>query len=87
MALHSLSAVNDDNTLIKSFTVARDGFSLNCSVACEATERTKLERVCRYMARPPIAEERLLSRRLFDKSPPHGLRIVSTMKGVGRCDM
>ena len=35
MTLQSLSAVNDD-TFIKRFTAARDGFSLNCAVACEA---------------------------------------------------
>ena len=29
------------------------------TVGCEPRERGKLERVCRYMARPPIAEERL----------------------------
>ena len=44
---------------VKPFTAARDGFSLNCAVACEAHERAKLERVCRDMARPPIAEQRL----------------------------
>jgi len=43
----------------KPFTAARDGFSINAAVGCEARERGKLERVCRYMARPPIAEERL----------------------------
>ena len=37
----------------------RDGFSLNASVACKAEERKKLERLCRYVARPPLALERL----------------------------
>ena len=37
----------------------RDGFSINAAVGCEVPEGGKLERVCRYMARPPIAEERL----------------------------
>ena len=49
----------DDTTSSKPFTAARDGFSINAAVGCEAHERGKLERVCRYMARPPIAEERL----------------------------
>ena len=31
----------------------------NCAVACEVNERAKLERVCRYMARGPISQERL----------------------------
>ena len=43
----------------KPFAAARDGSSLNWALACEAQERAKLERVCRYMARGPIAEQRL----------------------------
>jgi len=49
----------DEATSSKPFTAARDGFSINAAVGCEARERSKLERLCRYMARPPIAEERL----------------------------
>ncbi|TDJ16646.1 MAG: hypothetical protein E2O65_09650 [Gammaproteobacteria bacterium] len=29
---------------------------MNATVVCEAHERGKLERVCRYMARPPVAD-------------------------------
>jgi len=43
----------------KPFTVARDGFSLNAAVSCQAHQRAKLERLCRYVARPPLALERL----------------------------
>lgn len=43
----------------KPFTVARDGFSLNAAVSCQAHQRSKLERLCRYVARPPLALERL----------------------------
>ena len=43
----------------KPLTATRDGFSLNAAVACRAEERKKLERVCRYVARPPLALERL----------------------------
>jgi len=43
----------------KPFTAARDGFSLNAAVACKARDRRKLERLCRYVARPAIACERL----------------------------
>ena len=43
----------------KPFTVSRDGFSLNAALACAADERRKLERVCRYLLRPPICLERL----------------------------
>jgi hypothetical protein len=49
----------DEATLSKPFTAARDGFSINAAVGRAARERTKLERVGRYMARPPIAEQRL----------------------------
>ncbi|MCR9259644.1 MAG: transposase [Pseudomonadaceae bacterium] len=45
---------------VKPFTVARDGFSLNAAVSCQVHQRKKLERLCRYVARPPLALERLL---------------------------
>jgi len=35
------------------------GFSLHAGVAAEAHERQKLERLCRYIARPAISEKRL----------------------------
>ena len=59
MTLRNPGAMVDEATSSKPFTAARDGFSINAAVGCEARERGKLERVCRYMARPPIAEERL----------------------------
>jgi hypothetical protein len=43
----------------KPFTAARVGFSLNAAVACKARERRKLGRLCRDMARPAIALQRL----------------------------
>ncbi len=46
----------DEATWSKPFTAARDGFSINAAVGCEAHERSKLERVCRYIARPTFAE-------------------------------
>ncbi len=60
MRLHDpLLAVEPSGATAKPLTGAGDGFSLNCAVACEAHERAKLERVCRYRARGPIAQERL----------------------------
>ena len=35
------------------------GFSLHAGVATKAHERKKLERICRYIARPPVAERHL----------------------------
>ena len=35
------------------------GFSLHAGLDIEPHQRTKLERLCRYVSRPPIAEERL----------------------------
>ena len=43
----------------KPLTATRDGFSLNAAVARRAGERKKLERLCRYVARPALALERL----------------------------
>jgi hypothetical protein len=59
MTLRSASAVARDDVTVKALSAARDGFSLNAAVACEAHQREKLERVCRYVARGPIALERL----------------------------
>ena len=35
------------------------GFSLHAGVAAKADERKKLERLCRYIARPAVSETRL----------------------------
>jgi hypothetical protein len=35
------------------------GFSLHAGTVCEAHQRGKLERLCRYITRPPIATKRL----------------------------
>ena len=35
------------------------GFSLHAGVATKANERAKLERLCRYVTRPPVATNRL----------------------------
>jgi hypothetical protein len=36
-----------------------DGFSLHAGVAAKAHERDKLERICRYITRPTVSEQRL----------------------------
>jgi hypothetical protein len=35
------------------------GFSLHAATVCEAHQRSRLERLCRYITRPPIANQRL----------------------------
>jgi hypothetical protein len=35
------------------------GFSLHAGVAAKAHERKKLERLCRYISRPAVSEQRL----------------------------
>ena len=35
------------------------GFSLHAGIGVEADQREKLERLARYVSRPPVAEERL----------------------------
>jgi hypothetical protein len=35
------------------------GFSLHAGVATQADERNKLERLCRYVARPAVSTKRL----------------------------
>lgn len=41
------------------FAAQMSGFSLHAGVACNKGERKKLEHICRYISRPPVAEERL----------------------------
>jgi hypothetical protein len=36
-----------------------DGFSLHAAVRIEAHERKRLERLCRYITRPPLSDERI----------------------------
>src|SRR5206468_5320228 len=40
-----------------------DGFDLHANVWVSATDRAGLERLCRYVLRPPFAQERLRLRR------------------------
>jgi hypothetical protein len=43
----------------RPFTANRDGFSLNCAVACQPHQRDRLERLCRYITRPALCLDRL----------------------------
>jgi len=39
--------------------VEMDGFSLHAAVRCAAHERERLERLCRYITRPALSDERV----------------------------
>jgi|TARA_B100000315_G_scaffold252165_1_gene288357 hypothetical protein len=48
-----------DTKAPRSLASKQSGFSLHAGVSCKAAPRNKLERICRYITRPPIAERRL----------------------------
>lgn len=53
------SVTDNDHTSIKGLVAKNSGFSLHAGVQTRAHERDRLERVCRYIARPAVSEERL----------------------------
>ncbi len=57
----TLQAVpTSDNSAKSSELVSKQaGFSLHAGVVCKSNQRKKLERLCRYITRPAIAEQRL----------------------------
>jgi len=55
--LQTLPDCRPDNRFVDTGQVA--GFSLHAGVATRAHERDKLERLCRYIARPAVATKRL----------------------------
>jgi hypothetical protein len=57
--LRTLSEVPEPSPRAKPLTAAHDGLSLNASVACEPYQGETLERLCRYIACPPVVNERL----------------------------
>jgi len=59
-ALTLQSVPTSDNKAKSSELVSKQaGFSMHAGVACKSNQRKKLERLCRYIARPAIAEQRL----------------------------
>jgi hypothetical protein len=55
--LQTIPAWEEDDRFAQVAKVA--GFSLHAGVAGEAWERSKLERLCRYITRPAVSEKRL----------------------------
>jgi hypothetical protein len=68
----TLRTVEADEDRGSERCVQNNGFSLHAEVSCEANDRKKLERLCRYVARPAMANERL---KLSD-----GGQVVLTLK-------
>jgi hypothetical protein len=57
-ALQTIPAIQDENqsgALLGKVA----GFSLHAGVAAKSSERDKLERLCRYITRPPVSTQRL----------------------------
>ena len=57
LTLYSIPPLEDDPAPGLVAKIA--GFSLHAGTACEVWQRSKLERLCRYITRPPIATKRL----------------------------
>jgi hypothetical protein len=55
----TLQTIPADNSSSEGDAGKVGGFSLHAGVAAEAHEGQKLERLCRYIARPAISEKRL----------------------------
>lgn len=53
------SVTDNDHSATKGLVAKNSGFSLHAGVATRANERDKLEKICRYIARPAVSEERL----------------------------
>ena len=49
----------EDGVRSGALCYASRGFSLHAATRVEATDRRRLERLCRYVVRPPVAARRL----------------------------
>ena len=67
--------------LERPFTAEKDGWSVHAGAVVEAGRTEKLEKVCRYLLRPPFAEERLS--RLPDGRIAYGFRKPRWDGGLG----
>ncbi len=57
LTLYSVPPLTDEPGSGLAATIS--GFSLHAGTVCESYQRSKLERLCRYITRPPIATKRL----------------------------
>ncbi len=60
MRLGDRIEIEDVESRVGEQCAAVQGFSLHAGVAVGGQDRARLERLCRYLSRPPIARERLL---------------------------
>lgn len=58
-ALSLFSVPPLEETLNNPLLARASGFSLHAAIVCETWQRSRLERLCRYITRPPIATKRL----------------------------
>ena len=61
-----------------------DGFSLHAAVRIEAHERKRLERLCRYITRPALSDERIQvnASGQVQPSPPYIRRVIYATKAI-----
>ena len=52
-------AEEDETPALGRCHARQDGFDLHAGVLVPAGQRERLERVCRYVLRPPVAQDRL----------------------------
>ncbi|MDA8863677.1 transposase [Pseudomonadales bacterium] len=57
LVFHSIASDNRAKT--SELVSKQSGFSLHTGVGCKSHQWKKLERLCRYITRPAIAEQRL----------------------------
>jgi ribosomal protein S27E len=57
LTLYTVPPVEDESA--PGLVAAIAGFSLHAGMVCETWQRNRLERLCRYITRPPVATKRL----------------------------
>jgi hypothetical protein len=57
LTLYTVPPVEDEPA--SGLVASVGGFSLHAGTVCEPWQRSRLERLCRYITRPPIATKRL----------------------------
>ena len=55
----TLKVVTEDHSGVRNLVANHSGFSLEAGVAFRGFQRDKIEKLCRYIARPAVANERL----------------------------